>query len=96
MVDYSRESTLLSALDGVEVVITALAFAAFEKQKDIVKAAKAAGVKLFVDSEYGLHTDDVTTGIWMIKKDMNSWLKEFGFPHVRILCGLWPDYVFTQ
>ena len=51
-VDYLDESTLLSTLT----------FSAYEKQKDIIKAAKTAGVKLFVTSEYGLPTDDVATG----------------------------------
>ena len=96
MVDYSDKHTLISALEGVEVVITALAATAFEKQKDVIQAAKAARVKLFVTSEYGVSTDDVTTGIWLVKKVMNDWLEEFGFPYVRILCGIWPDYAFTK
>jgi len=94
VVDYSDESTLLPALEGVEVAITALTFSAYEKQKDIIKAAKAAGARLFVTSEYGLPTDDITTGIWSIKMRLNEWLNEFGFPYVRVFCGGWPEYAF--
>ena len=93
MVDYSDESTLLPVLKGVEVVITALAHDALEKQKDVIKAAKTAGVKLFVTSEYGVPTDKVTAGIWLARVHLDNWFKEFGFPYVRVFCGGWPEYV---
>ena len=63
MVDHSDGSTLLAAFKGVEVVIAAIAFNALEKQKGLVKAAKAAGVKLFVPIEYSISSDHTTTGI---------------------------------
>ena len=44
-------------------MVNALAFSAYEEQKDIIKASKVAGVKLFVTSEYGLSTDNITTGV---------------------------------
>jgi len=51
VIDHSDESNLLAAFKGVEVVITAIALNALEKQKGLVKAAKAAGVKLYVPTE---------------------------------------------
>ena len=93
MVDYSDESTLLSALEGVEVVITSLAYDAIEKQKDIIKAAKTAGARLFVTSEYGAPTDNVTGGIWLPRVHLDNWLKKFGFPYVRVFCGVWPEFI---
>lgn len=95
IVDYSDESTILTAFKGVEVVVTAVAFTALEKQKDLVKAAKAAGVKLFVPTEYSIPADHTTTGIWSTKTHLNTWFKEFGFPYVRVFCGMWPEYVFV-
>jgi hypothetical protein len=92
VVDYTDESTILPSLKGVEVVITALAGAAHDKQKDIIKAAKTAGARLFVSSDYGISTDNVTAGIWLPKVHSDQWLREFGFPYVRVLCGLWPEY----
>lgn len=95
VVDHSDESTLLAAFKGVEVVIVAIAFEALEKQKDLVKAAKAAGVKLFVPTEYSIPSDLTTTGIWSTKTHLNTWFKEFGFPYVRVFCGMWPEYIFA-
>jgi len=95
VVNYSDESTVLAAFEGVEVVITAIAFEALEKQKGLVKAAKAAGVKLFVPTEYSIPSDTTTTGIWSTKTHLNTWFKEFGFPYVRVFCGMWTDYFFT-
>ena len=95
VVDYSDESTLLAALEGVEIVITALSFSAYEKQVDVVKAAKAAGAKLFVSSDYGLPTDNPGPGVWSTRERLNNTLKEFGFPYVRVFCGGWPEYAFS-
>ena len=94
MVDYSDQSTILPALEGVEVVITALAHDALDKQKDIIKAAKIAGVRLFVTSEYSVSMDNVTGGIWLPRVHLDNWFKEFGFPYVRVFCGVWPEYAF--
>ena len=95
IIDHSDESTLLAAFKGVEVVITAIAFEALEKQKGLVKAAKAAGVKLYVPTEYSIPSDLTSTGILSTKTHLNTWFKEFGFPYVRVFCGMWPDYILT-
>lgn len=47
-VDYEDPSSLEKALQGIEVVISALAGAGFEQQLPLAKASKKAGVKLFV------------------------------------------------
>lgn len=83
-------------MEGIEVVVTALNFAALERQKDLIKAAKAAGVKLFVATDYGVPTDHVTTGIWSTKAQLNDWFKGFGFPYTRVHCGVWPEYIFSS
>ena len=95
IIDHSDESTILAAFRGIEIVITAIAFDALEKQKGLIEAAKAAGVKLFVPTEYSVPADHTTTGIWSTKTHLNNWFKEFGFPYVRVFCGMWPEYVFT-
>ncbi|KAH7099996.1 NAD(P)-binding protein [Auriculariales sp. MPI-PUGE-AT-0066] len=53
VVDYSDETSLVKALAGVEVVISALASAAAGLQPALATAAKQAGVRLFVPAEYG-------------------------------------------
>ena len=75
-------------------MITAIAFEALEKQKGLIQAAKAAGVKLFVPTEYSIPADQTTTGIWSTKTHLNTWFRDFGFPYVRVFCGMWPEYVF--
>ncbi|KAH7122990.1 hypothetical protein EDB81DRAFT_913081 [Dactylonectria macrodidyma] len=66
--DYSRES-LLSALNSQDAVIStvgsvvpgeALAF-----QKTIIDVAIAAGVKVFIPSEYGIDTSDPTAATYI-------------------------------
>jgi len=49
-VDYADPSSLVKALAGVEVVISALAAGGFAAQPALADAAKAAGAKLFVPS----------------------------------------------
>lgn len=52
-VDYSNGTELEAALKGHEVVISTFAEAGVVVQPGLAKAAKAAGIKLFVPSEYG-------------------------------------------
>lgn len=47
-VDYSDHASLVSALKGVEVVISTLAGPGFASQLPLAKAAKEAGVQLLV------------------------------------------------
>lgn len=63
MVDYSSEDDLAAALEGVQVVISALNGAGFAAQPTLAKAAKRAGAKLFVPSEFGNDTRALTDGV---------------------------------
>jgi len=53
-VDYEDEASLVSALSRIEVVISTLRGPAFAVQVPIVKAAKKAGVKLYINSHWGV------------------------------------------
>ena len=66
-----------------------------DQQKALARAAKAAGVKLFVPSEYGIDTEDATTGVFLAKKSLSEFLKEIDLPYVKIFTGLWIDYCIT-
>ena len=72
--------------------MTAISTSAISQQDPIGKAAKAAGVKLFVPSEYGVDNDDATGGPILARKKFSELLKEINLPHVRVFTGLWPDY----
>ena len=68
---------------------------AVDQQEILAKAAKAVGVKLFLPSDYGVPTDDATSGPFFVKKKFAELLKEIDLPYVRVITGLWPDYCLT-
>jgi hypothetical protein len=68
---------------------------AVEQQETLAKAAKAAGVKLFVPSEYGIDTEDAASGVFLAKKRFSNLLREIDLPYVKIFTGLWTDYCIT-
>ncbi|KAK3385716.1 hypothetical protein B0H63DRAFT_186995 [Podospora didyma] len=55
-VDYDSVSSLETALQGQDAVVSAMAFEAIDKQKSLVDAAAKAGVKRIIPSEYGNDT----------------------------------------
>ncbi|KAK3388603.1 hypothetical protein B0T20DRAFT_511262 [Sordaria brevicollis] len=55
-VDYSSPTSLQSAFQGQDAVVSVVATAAVQTQKTIIDAAIAAGVKRFIPSEFGVHT----------------------------------------
>ncbi|KAL5531650.1 hypothetical protein ACEPAG_4527 [Sanghuangporus baumii] len=81
-VDYNPVSSIQSVLSGVDVVISTIGHGILEVQDDLVLTAKAAGVKLFVPSEFGLPTDGPAN--------------EFHLPYAAFYAGLFPDYVFAR
>lgn len=66
-----------------------------QPQEILGRAAKAAGVKLFVPSEYGIDTKDDSSGPFVAKRKFAELLKEIDLPYVRIFTGLWTDYIFV-
>ena len=72
VVDHSDESILVTALEDIEVAITAIASNALEKQKDVMKAGKAAGAKLSISTEFGRPTNHATVDIWSTETRLND------------------------
>ncbi|KAG6329020.1 hypothetical protein ID866_10070 [Astraeus odoratus] len=64
-IDYSDLNTLTAVLrdNAIDVVISTLAVNGLDAQYPLADAAKAAGVKLFIPSEFGAPTDGATEGI---------------------------------
>ena len=62
-VDYSNEASIKHALTGVDVVISTVPVAAFDVQWKISVAAKEVYVKLFVPSEFGGISEEITEGL---------------------------------
>ncbi|KAH7100490.1 NAD(P)-binding protein [Auriculariales sp. MPI-PUGE-AT-0066] len=95
VVDYGNAGSLKAALIGIEVVVSCLAGGGFGVQAALADAAKAAGVKLFVPSEFGVDTsvlprDHLLAG----KQAFAEHLHSIGLPYTRYLTGWFADSTF--
>ncbi|KAJ7071406.1 hypothetical protein C8F01DRAFT_432983 [Mycena amicta] len=77
----------------VDVVLSTVTTTAVSAQKPIVDAAKAAGVKLFVPSEYGMPTDGETQGVLGAKNQIAEQLKSLGIPSLKIYTGIFTEFL---
>ncbi|KAJ7025099.1 hypothetical protein C8F04DRAFT_1129655, partial [Mycena alexandri] len=77
----------------VDVVLSTITGHAIGAQKSLIEAAKAANVKLFVPSEYGVPTEGLNEGIWAEKNQIAEQLKSAGIPSLRIYNGLFTEYI---
>ncbi len=95
-VDYSNDESIKHALTGVDVVISTVSMAALGIQGKIAAAAKEAGVKLFVPSEFGGITKEDSEGIRSVKAKVQGQLKALGMPYVAFYTGPFPDYIWES
>ncbi|KAJ7225988.1 NAD(P)-binding protein [Mycena pura] len=94
-VDYTDVSAVADVFKEhkVDVVLSTLGTLAAAAQKPLVDAAKQAGVKLFVPSEYGVPTDGQTEGVLADKNKIAEHLKSVGIPSTRIFTGNFIEYI---
>jgi uncharacterized protein YbjT (DUF2867 family) len=79
----------------IEVVASTVSVKAVADQKFIADAAKQAGVKLFLPSEYGPPTIGMTEGEFGLKANVGEYVKAIGLPYVRIFVScLVPNYMY--
>jgi uncharacterized protein YbjT (DUF2867 family) len=95
-VDYSNDESIKHALTGVDVVISTVSIPALDVQGKIAAAAKEAGVKLFVPSEFGGITEGETEGLFAVKANLQGQLKALGLPYVLFYTGPFADYIWTS
>jgi uncharacterized protein YbjT (DUF2867 family) len=93
-VDYADEASVVTALKGVQVVISAVSGAGVMIQPALANAAKKAGVKLFVPSEYGVSTTGVTEGLLVGKAKVQQHLKDIDLPYALFFTGVFSDTIF--
>jgi len=96
-VDYSDKESIKVALAGIDVVISTIASVALGSQVGIAEAAKEAGVKLFIPSEFGWPTEGATEGLFGAKSRVQDQLKSVGIPYALFytgphIDGLWGPY----
>ncbi len=94
-VDYSNEGSTQQGLTGVDVVISTIPGTAVDIQVNIAAAAKKAGVKLFVPSEFGGVTDGETESVFGAKANVQSQLKALDIPYAAFYTGLFADYAWV-
>ncbi|EPQ50339.1 NAD P-binding protein [Gloeophyllum trabeum ATCC 11539] len=94
-VDYTSAPSLTSALVGIDVVISTVGGAALATQEPLAAAAKAANVKLFVPSEYGVVTQGRTEGILAYKNTLHRKLEELKLPYALFYTGPFADFIFN-
>ncbi|KAL5536931.1 hypothetical protein ACEPAF_754 [Sanghuangporus sanghuang] len=97
VVDYSSSSSIKSAVTGVDVVVSTLSGSPLGPQLGLATGAKAAGVKLFVPSEFGNATDGATEGFWGEKDAFKKKLKnEIHLPYAAFYTGGFADFLFQK
>jgi len=94
-VDYEDPPSLQAALQGKDVVISTLGRPAFHFQELLGQAAKAAGVKLFIPSEFGNPTEGREDSWFAQKNAARQKLKDMGMPYMLVYNGPFPDFVFN-
>ncbi|KLO07655.1 NAD-P-binding protein [Schizopora paradoxa] len=94
-VDYESAESISKALAGIDVAICAFSPMALGPQNNIADSAKAAGVKLFVPSEYGVDTEDINKiPFQRAKFELQKKLKDMGLPYTLFQTGTWSDMCF--
>ncbi|KIJ68848.1 hypothetical protein HYDPIDRAFT_107112 [Hydnomerulius pinastri MD-312] len=94
--DYQSVSSVTDVLQAhkIDVVISAVSLVTggVAAQNVIADAAKAAGVRLFVPSEYGtkVQSEQGPTGA---KVRFSNYLKSIGLPSLRIYNGLFHEFI---
>ncbi|KAE8446483.1 hypothetical protein EG329_011946 [Mollisiaceae sp. DMI_Dod_QoI] len=97
-VDYSKLDTLTAALQGIDVVIVAVTVTpeALNVQFPLADAARQAGVKLFIPSEFGNRTEGKTGGMWSIKDAVKKYLVKIGLPYAQFFNGAFIDWFLVN
>ena len=78
----------------MDVVISTVPDAALDVQSGIAEAAKEAGVKLFVPSEFGGPTEGATEGLFGTKAKIHEQLKAIGIPYTLFYTGPFADFIW--
>ncbi|KAG7439722.1 NAD(P)-binding protein [Guyanagaster necrorhizus] len=95
-VDYENSAEVSAVLkeNKVDVLISAVnSVAGGESQYVLADSAKAAGVKLFVPSEFGSVTAGASVKLLKDKDDFAKYLKKIGLPSARVFTGLFFIYI---
>eukprot|EP01116_Phalansterium_solitarium_P024440 TRINITY_DN8966_c0_g1_i2.p1 TRINITY_DN8966_c0_g1~~TRINITY_DN8966_c0_g1_i2.p1 ORF type:complete len:299 (-),score=46.53 TRINITY_DN8966_c0_g1_i2:121-1017(-) len=97
-VDFKSPAALKAALNGVAAIISAVSELGFLDQLPLIEAAKEAGVKTFIPSEFNggdLGAYNVQEVLLGPKLATRAALEKSGLAYTYIQIGLLYDYLFT-
>jgi len=93
--DINHPETYKDKLKGIDVIVSALGMpAAISSQTVLAHAAKEAGVKLFVPSEYGWNYDKVDVRSLVVKVQARREIEKIGLNHIYISTGAFYESLF--
>ncbi|KAJ6577400.1 hypothetical protein B0H19DRAFT_1119648 [Mycena capillaripes] len=94
-VDYTDSAAVAEVFKkhNVDVVLSTITTTATAAQRPLVDAAKLAGIKLFVPSEYGCPTDGQTEGLLGAKNEIAAYLKSLNIPSARVYTGSFIEFI---
>ncbi|KAH7913355.1 hypothetical protein BJ138DRAFT_1134145 [Hygrophoropsis aurantiaca] len=94
-IDYSNVSALTDAFrkHNVEVVVSTVNHNSINTQPPTAEAAKRAGVKLYVPSEYGLASGGQTQGVLGEKSRFIDSLVAADIPYLRLYVGGFIEWI---
>jgi hypothetical protein len=78
-------------LRGIDVLVASPAFGALFLQHDLMRAAQAAGVRLFVPGEWGDTTDGRTEPIFKLKQEVRADAAALGLQTATFFAGVWTE-----
>jgi len=95
-IDYNDESTLVSALEGHQVLIITLSIkAAPDTQSKLIQAAAKVGIRYVMPNAWGLDilNPDLTKSVMMegINKACAQ-IEAAGMTYMTLTCGFWYEY----
>jgi hypothetical protein len=79
-------------LGGIDVLISTIGYHGLATQLTLVKAAKDAGVKLFVPAEWGDDNTERTESMFAVKAKVRKEADRIGLLHAVFFHGLWPEF----
>ncbi|KAG8769870.1 hypothetical protein FRC12_004679 [Ceratobasidium sp. 428] len=93
-VSYDDEAELAAALQGADIVLSTLSGGGITSaQPNLLRAAKTAGAKLFIPSEFGDPFEgEEEADLFRAKRELHKLAKTIDMPIMVLLTGLFPDY----
>lgn len=96
-VDFDDSDALEEALAGVKTLVSTIGSKALWRvETSLVKAAKKAGVSLFVPSQFGVDGERFQSSFPFMKAKANviETAEKEGLPVLRVCCGYFSDIIF--